>query len=155
MTNFEESFRFVQALLANKALYVLTFGIFLSENPIVRTLAIVFDSIFSVGKYFVRTFHVLTVSYAWYLTDVKYFVRLLCKLTIFASRSQRAEEWGGYRRGKPAASQRAGVSLLKITRFEPKMISKCRLVGELNFNPKKSFLNFESKLHFCAGLHGE
>ena len=134
MTNFEESFRFVQALLANKALYVLTFGIFLSENPIVRTLAIVFDSIFSVGKYFVRTFHVLTVS---------------------ASRSQRAEEWGGYRRGKPAASQRAGVSLLKITRFEPKMISKCRLVGELNFNPKKSFLNFEVKLHFCAGLHGE
>ena len=48
--NFEESFSFVQALLANKALYVLTFGIFLSENPIVRTLAIVFAPVRSMNS---------------------------------------------------------------------------------------------------------
>ena len=38
------------ALLANGTLYVLTFGIFLKENPIVRTLAIVFDFLTKVCK---------------------------------------------------------------------------------------------------------
>ena len=38
------------ALPAKEALCVLTFGIFLSENPIVRTLAIVFDFLSKVCK---------------------------------------------------------------------------------------------------------
>ena len=34
------------------------------------------------------SFYELSVSYAWYLTDVKYFVRSLCELTMSASRSR-------------------------------------------------------------------
>ena len=37
-----------------------------------------------------------------------------------------AKEWGGHRRGKPAALQRAGVPLLTFTNFEPKLHFKCR-----------------------------
>ena len=49
---------------------------------------------------------------------------------------ERAEEWGGHRRGKPAALQRAGVSLLKIIRFAPKTISKCKLACKMYLKPK-------------------
>ena len=51
-------------------------------------------------------------------------------------KSEPAKEWGGHRRGKPAASQRAGVPLLKITRFEPKTILKCKLACKMYLKPK-------------------
>ena len=51
---------------------------------------------------------------------------------------ERAEEWGGHRRGKPAALQRAGVSLLKIIRFAPKTISKRKLACKIYFKPSVS-----------------
>jgi hypothetical protein len=47
---FEQQKRFRAGLPAKEALYVLTFGIFLKENPIVRTLAIVFDFLTKVCK---------------------------------------------------------------------------------------------------------
>ena len=46
----EQQKRFRAGLPAKEALYVLTFGIFLKENPIVRTLAIVFDFLTKVCK---------------------------------------------------------------------------------------------------------
>ena len=53
-----------------------------------------------------------------------------------ASRSLRVKEWGGYRRGKPATSQRAGVPLLAFTNFEPKLNFGAGLPGERNLKPK-------------------
>ena len=87
------SFRGIRG--AFQQMFTFVIGISCGNTPFVQkhestthVNGFVFDSIFSVGKYFVRTFHVLTVFYAWYLTDVKYFVRLLCKLTVSASQNQ-------------------------------------------------------------------
>ena len=49
--------------------------------------------------------------------------------------SELAKKGIGYRKGKTAALQRAGVSLLKIIRFAPKTISKCKLACKIYFNP--------------------
>ena len=47
-----------------------------------------------------------------------------------------AKEWGGYRRGKPAALQRAGVPLLTFTNFELKLYFWADLSADKALNPR-------------------
>ena len=47
-----------------------------------------------------------------------------------------AKEWGGHRRGKPAALQRAGVPLLTFTNFELKLYFWADLSAYKALNPR-------------------
>ena len=47
-----------------------------------------------------------------------------------------AKEWGGHRRGKPAALQRAGVPLLTFTNFEPKLHFEADLSADKALNSR-------------------
>ena len=84
-------------------------------------------------------------AYARYLTNVKYSVRSTYSPLLSKRESKLpiklAEEWGGYRRGKPAALQRAGVPLLKITNFKPKLHSWADLFRKTVLNPR-GFIKF-------------